>query len=197
MDIKQLSAIVMQVLSILTLIGGVWSVVTLLMLIIHCARRKNPIVIVERYLKFFASKAYIGGFIVALIAMSGSLYFSDVAKYTPCKLCWYQRIVMYPMVALFLVSLIKRARHISDHILTLAGIGAVIATFHYYEQITNTQVVTCGTVGFSQSCTEKFFLTFGYITIPMMALTAFVMIILLMIMSKCAEKKAVKPLLIT
>ncbi len=186
----------MQTLSILTLLGGVWSVITLLLLIIHSFRRKNPVGLIERYVKFFGSKAYIGGFIVALTAMSGSLYFSNVAMYTPCVLCWYQRIAMYPLVALFLISLIKRARHITDHVLVLTGIGAVIASFHYYEQITNTQIVTCGVVGFSQSCNEKFFLTFGYITIPMMALTAFVMIILLMVMSKCGDKKAVKPLLI-
>ncbi len=183
----------MQILSILTLLGGIWSIITILLLIVQCIRRKSPIALIEKYVRFCGSKAYLGSFIVALLAMSGSLYFSDIALYKPCVLCWYQRILMYPQVALLLVSLIQRTRTITAHILTLSGIGAVIAAFHYYEQITNTQIVPCGIVGMSASCSEKFFMQFGYITIPMMALTAFVMIILLMIMSKCATKNT-KPI---
>ena len=37
-------------------------------------------------------------FLVALTATVGSLYFSEVARFTPCVLCWYQRIAMYPLV---------------------------------------------------------------------------------------------------
>lgn len=196
MDTQHLTAIVLRILSILTLLGGIWSVITMVLLLVARVRRNAPIVFAERYVRFFGSKAYWGALVVSGIAMSGSLYFSEVAHYAPCVLCWYQRILMYPHVLLVAVSLVKRTRQITDHILALSGLGAVIAAFHYYEQITETQIVTCGVVGFSASCTEKFFLELGYITIPTMALTAFVMIVLLMFMSKKADTTSVKPLLI-
>lgn len=182
----------MRILAILTLLGGMWFIVTLVLLIVNRSRKSRPIAWIQRYIHFFSLQAYVGAFVVSLLSMSGSLYFSEIAHYTPCLLCWYQRILMYPQVLLFFVSLVKRTRHITDHILALSSVGAVIALFHYYEQMTNTQIVTCGTVGVSTSCTEKFVTTFGYITIPMMALTAFVMIILLMVMSKYRQKNITK-----
>ena len=122
------------------------------------------------------------GFIVALVAMLGSLYYSDVLGYEPCKLCWYQRIAMYSQVFLFATALVKGEKsNIWSYSLVLSWIGGIIAAYHYYIQISLKPILAlpCSAVGFSASCTETFVTSFGYITIPMMALSAFILLIIL------------------
>lgn len=118
------------------------------------------------------------GFLAAFIATSGSLFYSEVAGYTPCKLCWLQRIFMYPQVVLLGLALWRRERVITVlQTMILSAIGALIAAYHYYLQLGGNPLVPCGTVGYSVSCAQRFVLQFGYITIPMMALTAFLLIL--------------------
>ena len=116
------------------------------------------------------------GFIVALAATLGSLIYSDVLGYEPCKLCWFQRIFMYPQVLLLGFALIKKQRVIIDYALALAIPGALVAGYHYLLQLGVAPSLPCAAVGYSVSCSERFVLQFGYITIPLMAFTAFVLI---------------------
>ena len=48
--------------------------------------------------------------IVSAIATLGSLYFSEIRHYEPCKLCWIQRIFMYPIVIMTTVAFIQKMR---------------------------------------------------------------------------------------
>jgi len=124
--------------------------------------------------------------LVALTATLGSLFFSEIMHYEPCKLCWLQRIFMYPLPLLLALALIKKDNQIRPYAMMLAVIGAALALYHYvlqvgqihYQALEN--LVNCGTVGYSPSCTSYFFLSFGYITIPMMSLSAFVLIIVIL-----------------
>ena len=121
-------------------------------------------------------------FIVALAAMLVSLFYSDVAGYEPCILCWYQRIVMYPQVVLFGVALWKRRRDVADYALALSGIGALIAGYHYLLQWGWVTAEPCAAS--AVSCSKIFLLTFGYITIPLMSFTAFAVIIILQLIGR-------------
>src|SRR6476619_4106847 len=67
--------------------------------------------------------------VVALLATLGSLYFSEIAKFTPCTLCWYQRIAMYPLVVLLGVATFRRRPSITGAAV-LVTIGAIIAAYH-------------------------------------------------------------------
>lgn len=147
--------------------------------------RKNKIFV------FIAKNAILFAWIISIIAMSGSLFYSEVAGYEPCKLCWFQRICMYPFVLLFGISLLKKDNKIVDYALGLSGVGAVIAVYHYYLQLGGSSFFPCSAVGYSVSCSQRFVLEFGYITIPMMALTGFLMIIVLMIIKKIQETKKI------
>jgi disulfide bond formation protein DsbB len=118
--------------------------------------------------------------IVALTATLGSLFFSDIAGWNPCKDCWLQRIVMYPQVVLLAVALWKKDAGVRSYILPLCILGIVIAAWHYTSQVQaamqppEVSLVPCDTSGESCAKTQIHF-TYGYITIPMMALTAFVL----------------------
>ena len=117
-------------------------------------------------------------YLVAMIATLGSLFYSEVAGYEPCKLCWYQRILMYPQAILYMVALAKNDMKVGVYGVALSVVGGAIALYHYLQQIGVITASVCGLVGFSVSCSQRFSTSYGYITIPMMALIAFLLIIL-------------------
>ena len=70
----------------------------------------------------------------SVIAMFGSLYFSEIRQYEPCELCWYQRIVMYPFVIILGIAYIKKDYQISFYSMVLSAIGGCISLYHYSLQ---------------------------------------------------------------
>ncbi|HEY9576364.1 MAG TPA: disulfide oxidoreductase [Pseudobacillus sp.] len=111
----------------------------------------------------------------SFIAMLGSLYFSEVMKYEPCELCWYQRILMYPLVLILGLAIIKKDETAARYSLTLSAVGGCISLYHYAIQkidfLSNT-APACGRV----PCTGMYINWFGFITIPFLSLTAFIII---------------------
>lgn len=144
----------------------------------------------KRYLDFFTKRAVFFSFIVSVTATSGSLYLSEVAGFTPCILCWYQRIFMYPLVLILGTALVKKRKDVWQYVLPLCFVGIAIAAYHYFLQIFPQSFAPCSAVGFSVSCTERFFTYFGYITIPFMSLSAFLLITIGMLLTrfKSSEK---------
>lgn len=166
-----------QTLGALTIVAQVLSVVLIVLAIVRRGKTSGA------FLSFFRRHAIVISFIVALVAMAGSLFYSEVAGYDPCKLCWYQRILMYPQVVLLLVALIQKRKDITDYSLVLSIVGALIAGYHYLGQLSITSL-PCSVVGFSASCSQRFVLQYGYITIPVMAFSAFVLMIILMTLKR-------------
>lgn len=134
----------------------------------------------ERFRERLTPFALVGGFSVALLAMLGSLYFSEIAHYTPCTLCWYQRIAMYPLVLLLGVAAWRRDPGIRLYAIPLATIGAVIAAYHYLlEWFPSIDTGAC-TVGIP--CTQVWFRQFGFVSLPLLALIAFLLIIAILLL---------------
>lgn len=164
-----------SLLSILTVIGDILAVLFVIMLLF------GKVSLVAR-LSFRRIMWLM--FIIALIATCGSLFYSEIVHYEPCKLCWFQRIFMYPQILLLGLALWKRDNRIFDYILWLSLIGMLIAGYHYLLQLGIVSGGFCGTVGYSVSCAQRFVMEYGYITIPMMAFTAFTLNFLLGLASK-------------
>lgn len=95
---------------------------------------------------------------------------------------------MYPQVLLLGIALFKKDKGISDYIISLSVIGALIALYHYLLQIDVAPEVSCDIVGYSVSCVQRFVMQFGYITIPMMSFTAFLLITMLMFLNKRSDQ---------
>ena len=126
-------------------------------------------------------------FTAALLATLGSLTYSEILGYEPCKLCWFQRIFMYPQVLILGFALWgkhKGSRALLDTSLALSIIGAAVALYHYLMQLGIVSEGSCAAVGYSVSCAERFVMQFGYITIPFMALSAFLFIAFLIFQKK-------------
>lgn len=142
----------------------------------------------EKFLNLVKKKGLVLAFIVSLTATLGSLFFSEVAGFEPCKLCWFQRIFMYPLPIILGVSLFKGRKDVESYVKPLSLIGLLIAVYHYYIQINPQPLAPCSTVGFSVSCSARFITHFGYITIPFMSLTAFLIVTLLMVIRIYGKK---------
>ncbi|MFQ3543797.1 disulfide oxidoreductase [Halobacillus rhizosphaerae] len=111
----------------------------------------------------------------ALIATLGSLFFSQVLGYTPCELCWYQRILMYPLVIIHGSALLKKNLNMAFPGLILSGIGMLVSIYHYLIQkipALESAGESCGIV----PCNGEYINVFGFITIPFLAGTAFIII---------------------
>ena len=166
-----LVSIVNQIFAILSILGQLAILVILVSLVF-----KQQAVI-----KFFGNRAFLLAFGIALLSMLGSLFYSEIAGYEPCKLCWLQRIVMYPQVLFFGLALWKKEFSLAIFSLLMSVIGLVIAAYHYLLQIGVVSSTACGAVGYSVSCSQRFVMQYGYITLVMMSLTAFAMVSVLMI----------------
>lgn len=126
----------------------------------------------------------VGLYVVSMAATLGSLFYSDIMGRTPCLLCWYQRILMYPQSIMYLIAIAKNDLSIKTYGLALSFIGAGIAFYHYLLQFNIVTVEMCSAVGYSVSCSERFAATYGYITLPLMSLTAFGMLIVLWLLPR-------------
>jgi disulfide bond formation protein DsbB len=111
-------------------------------------------------------------FVVALVATLGSLFLSEYSDFIPCRLCWFQRIAMYPLVVVLLGAAIRRdVRGAVFYGLPLAVIGGVVAVWHLYIEANPEAESAACKVG--APCSTKWIDVFGYVTIPTLALTAF------------------------
>lgn len=169
-----LAAITNLILSVLTIIGQIIVAGLLIFLIIN--KRGSGDFIVE----FIKKNALVFAFFISLSATIGSLLYSEVIGFEPCKLCWYQRVFMYPQVFLLGLAFWRRDYGILFYSMILSAIGAIIAAYHYLLQLGVVPSLSCSAIGYSVACSQRFVLQLGYITIPMMAFTAFLVIFLLM-----------------
>lgn len=174
---------VIQLLAVLTLLSNLTLVVVIFFYLTSKQNKES-----DKYWKkithYLDKKEIKLALVISLVATSGSLFLSEVAHFEPCKLCWLQRIFMYPLVLILAIALKEKSKDIFKYVIPLSVIGLVIAAYHYYFQVTGNALVPCSAVGFSVSCSERFFTYFGYITIPWMSLSAFGLITFLMYLLK-------------
>ncbi|WP_163529660.1 disulfide oxidoreductase [Halobacillus ihumii] len=125
----------------------------------------------------------------ALVATLGSLFYSEILGYTPCELCWFQRILMYPLVIIYGAALIKRKAEVAIAGLILSGIGMAVSIYHYLiQKVPAFQSAgdSCGLV----PCNAEYVNYLGFITIPFLAGTAFIIIFISHIMIIRSERKS-------
>lgn len=115
-------------------------------------------------------------FLLSVIAMAGSLYFSEVLKLAPCVLCWYQRIAMYPLVVILLVGMLLEDKRLHYYVYPFAIIGWLISVFQnllYYHLLPKT-VEACS---LGVSCSTHYLSLFGFIDIPQLSFVTFTLML--------------------
>ena len=124
----------------------------------------------------FAGPGLAIGAVVAATCMAGSLYFSDVADFIPCTLCWYQRIAMYPLALILAIAAFRGDRAVRFYVVPLASIGAAISTYHsVIEWVPEAETGVCSA---TIPCSVQWFdPVFGFVSLPFMAFCGFALII--------------------
>jgi len=116
-------------------------------------------------------------FIVSSIATGGSLFFSEIANFIPCELCWYQRICMYPLSILTLFAAIRGDFKLARYLLLFPVFGAGVSIYHILVENGVFHQSTACLVSAPGGCTIEWIDKFGYMTIPVLTLTGFVLLI--------------------
>lgn len=113
--------------------------------------------------------------VVAWVALLGSMYFSQVRGWLPCDLCWYQRILMYPLALVIPIGILRRDGGLPVYVFPFTLLGSLVATYHVLDQKTDwfSDIDTCQS---GIPCSLDYLNWLGWVTIPMLALTAFVLI---------------------
>jgi disulfide bond formation protein DsbB len=128
-------------------------------------------------------------FTVAVVATTGSLFLSEVADFIPCKLCWFQRIAMYPLVLLALPAF-ALDRRAARYFLPLPVVGLGVSIYHLLVErgvISETQSCQISAPG---GCGVRWMEEFGYVTIPVLAATGFALCIFLLAFAFTGEREA-------
>ena len=116
-------------------------------------------------------------FAIAATATLGSLYYSEIADYTPCLLCWYQRIAMYPLSVILGIAAWRRDASVKFYVIPVAAIGAAVSIYHYQLEVFPEQGGVCSA---TVPCNVRWFEVFGFVSLAFMALTGFAAIIALL-----------------
>lgn len=129
---------------------------------------RNILYFVKKNILYFA-------WLQALAATFGSLYASEILGWAPCVLCWYQRILMYPLVFILPVGILKKDKNLPFYVLPLSILGGLIALYQYLLQVGIIPKSTTPCT-FGISCTVKYVDLFGFITLPLLSFLGFAFI---------------------
>ncbi|MCX6703336.1 MAG: disulfide bond formation protein B [Candidatus Zambryskibacteria bacterium] len=111
-------------------------------------------------------------FVVSATAFVGSLAYSNIVGFPPCELCWWTRILMYPQVLLTACALWKKDSNIVNTLLPLSVLGFLLTLYHSFILWGGKSILPCTQEG--AACSKLYVMEYGYITIPVMALSCFV-----------------------
>lgn len=159
-------------LSVLGILGLVIAGTLLLLALFWCAGLRRPLELVRSAI--WGYELWLA-FLVSALATGGSLFLSEVANFVPCELCWFQRIFMYPLAITTLLAALFNDHRAARYLLPLPVIGAGVSIYHLLVEngvVEQTQACLVSAPG---GCATKWIDEFGFVTIPTLALTAFVL----------------------
>lgn len=120
--------------------------------------------------------------ITALVASVGSIALTEVFQFLPCSLCWYQRILMYPLIIVIAVGIILKDKKLYAYVLPFTILGMIVALYQHLLQIGAFKelVVPCST---NIPCTTKYIDWLGgLVTIPLLSFLSFLIIAICMLL---------------
>ena len=142
----------------------------------------------NKILSFVKDKFLALGLLFSAVATLSSLFYSEIIGFIPCSLCWWQRIFMYPLVFIFGIAYFKNDKGIIKYALPITLVGMFISVKHNFIYYFTNSTMPCDASGVS--CVKKLVSEFGgYISIPMLALTSFVGILVVLLVAHYYKKE--------
>ena len=126
------------------------------------------------------SKSLLFAWLTSIIAMVGSLFFSERMGFVPCTFCWYQRILLYPLVLFLGLAFYRNDREIYKYVLPMSFVGMLVSGYHYaLQKLPSLHEFSTCTNGVP--CSGQYINWFGFVTIPFLAFIAFILITVFMV----------------
>lgn len=163
------------------------NVMTLGLVVAWVIRDKPSMVSFGDHLRLWAPR--VAG-AIAVVATVGSLYLSEVADLVPCRWCWFQRVAMYPLALVLSVGIVTDDRGLRRYALPMSMIGLVISTWHYLLQ-NFPSLEDADSCNILNPCTFKYAWKFGFVSIPYMAGSGFLLIMSLLLSSRTTSAEGV------
>jgi disulfide bond formation protein DsbB len=152
----------------------------------------RPIPILESMREDIGRVALPLAWVIALVTMLGSLYYSRIEHYIPCELCWYQRICIYPFAVILGIAAVRRDAGIRVYAVPVLAIGAIVAAYHSwiqaYPPVDGTSFCTA-----DAPCTLRYVWEFGFVSLPFMALSACCCMIVLLLTARPVSRSGPNP----
>lgn len=140
----------------------------------------------EVIVKNVRTNAIFYALLITLAATLGSLFYSEMAGLAPCTLCWYQRILIYPLVVFFGLMVLKKQTTLSAretlYPIVMSLLGVLLALYHLTLQNSEkvSELAPCNVSLHSASCSESYFVEYGFISIPVMSLLVFLSLLFIL-----------------
>jgi disulfide bond formation protein DsbB len=152
-----------------------------------CVAKRGPL---RRFRDELAPLGLPLAWLVAATCMAGSLYYSEVANFAPCHLCWYQRIAMYPLVVIIGIAAVRRDTAVRRYAIPLAALGALVSIYHFQLERFPDQASFCSV---DVPCSLPPVEEFGFVTLAFMALCGFAAIIALLVIARSGSDRTLGP----
>ena len=175
------------ILSVLGVVGQVLIVLGIVVGVLALAGVRGPLEAIRNLLWGYELW---GAFVVAAVATGGSLFYSQVAHFVPCEFCWFQRVLMYPLSILTLLIAIRGDNRAARYLIPLPIVGAGTSIYHMLiERGVIREPGACTITG--GGCSTNWIIrhSFGYLTIPTLALTAFLLLIGFLVLASAGESE--------
>ncbi len=172
-------------------VGAGLAVLFALVLLVASHRSPRAAELRGRFQESLAGRELTLAFVVALTATVGSLYLSEIAHLEPCKLCWFQRIAMYPLALVLGIAAWRRDEGIRVYTVPMAVVGGAISTYHYLLQ--QFPSLDSGACSATVPCTAAYIWEFGFVSIPLMALAAFSLVLVLLAVARSNQRETMQP----
>jgi disulfide bond formation protein DsbB len=169
-----------------------FALLTAFTVVVAAARRSEAAaewrdVIVES----FGPHALVLAAVLAVGAVGGSLYYSEIVDWEPCEFCWYQRTAMYPLAVITVIAAWRRDHGVGRYVYPLAGIGTGLAGYHYLIQ--NVPSLAPETCSLAVPCTTKLIWEFGFVSMPLIGVATFLAIVALTWIDRAFHTRETKP----
>ncbi len=176
-----------DVIATLALLGNIALAVLLILFLAQMFFNNK---LLKKLVAFLEPKNYFLVFFLSLTATLASLFLSEIVKFDPCVLCWYQRIAMYPQPLLLYMAIVRNEKTLTPYLIAMNAIGGLIAVYHYSLHLfPNALPAGCDLSVSGVSCVKGYSFYYGFMTFPYMALTVFVLNIILLSFSYYKKRR--------
>lgn len=127
--------------------------------------------------------ALYGAWLMAMLATFGSLYYSEISNFQPCTLCWYQRVAVYPLAIILGMATYRRDKAIVPYAMALTFLGLFFAVYQVLE-VYIPGLAALNLCGLDNNCKADYVNYFGFLTIPMLSIGAFLIILFFLVRAK-------------